>query len=163
MADEPNPQHSPIFGNAEYEAAIDTILQKASSRIRIFDHTLEKEYNSSRRLELLRHFLLASRRNSLQIVLHDTRTMDRNCPRILNLLRTYGHSISIHETHPTAKLVYDPFVIVDDRSFVHRFHFDEMRGLFALDDPIGTHTFIERFSEIWEASSPAVSATTLGL
>lgn len=163
MADEPNPQHSPIFGNAEYEAAIDTILQKASVRIRIFDHTLGTQYNSSHRLELLRHFLLANRRNSLQIVLHDTRTMDRNCPRILNLLRSYGHSISIHETHPTAKLVYDPFVIVDDRCCVHRFHFDEMRGLLVLDDPVVTYTFIERFAEIWEASSPAISATTLGL
>ena len=163
MADEPNPQHSPIFGNAEYEAAIDTILGKASGRIRIFDHVLGKEYNSLHRCDLLRHFLLASRRNSLQIVLHDVQTMDRNCPRILNLLRTYGHAISIHETHPTAKLVYDPFVIVDDRCFVHRFHFDEMRGLVALEDPIGTHTFIERFSEIWEASSPVVFATTLGL
>ena len=163
MADEPNPQHSPIFGNAEYEAAIDTILGKASGRICIFDHALGKEYNSLHRSDLLRHFLLASRRNSLQIVLHDVQTMDRNCPRILNLLRTYGHAISIHETHPTARSVYDPFVIVDDRCFVHRFHFDEMRGLCALDDPIGTHTFIERFSEIWEASSPAVFATTLGL
>jgi hypothetical protein len=163
MADEPNPQHSPIFGNAEYEAAIDTILQKASSRIRIFDHTLGMQYNASHRLEVLRRFLLASRRNSLQIVLHDTRTMDRNCPRILNLLRSYGHSISIHETHPTAKSVYDPFVIVDDGCCVHRFHFDEMRGLLVLDDPVATHTFIERFAEIWEASSPAVSATTLGL
>jgi hypothetical protein len=163
MADEPKPQHSPIFGNAEYQAAIDTILQKASGRIRIFDHTLGKEFNSSSRVEVLRQFLLASRRNSLQIVLHDCRTMDRDCPRILRLLRTYGHSISINETHPTAKSVYDPFVIVDDRCFVHRFHFDEMRGLCGLDDPIGTHPFIERFAEIWEASSPAVSATTLGL
>jgi hypothetical protein len=163
MADEPKPQHSPIFGNAEYEAAIDTILQKASSKIRIFDYALGKEYNSPKRSDMLQHFLLASRRNTLQIVVHDTGTMDRNCPRIFNLLRTYGHAISINETHSSAKLVYDPFVIVDDRCFVHRFHFDEMRGLFALDDPIGTHPFIERFSEIWEASSPAVSATTLGL
>ncbi len=163
MADEPKPQHSPILGIVEYEAAIDTILQKASSKIRIFDNGLGREYNSSRRIELLRHFLLASRRNSVQIVLHETQTMDRNCPRILNMLRTYGHSMSIHETHPTAKSVYDPFVVVDDRCFVHRFHFDEMRGLLGLDDPIGTHTFIERYAEIWEASSPAVSATTLGL
>jgi len=148
MAEEPKPQHSPILGNAEYESAIGTILQKASSRIRIFDQTLGKEYNSSGRLEVLRRFLLASRRNTLQIVLHDSRTMDRNCPRILHLLRTYSHSISIHETHSSAKSVYDPFVIVDDRCFVHRFHFDEMRGLLALDDPIGTHTFIERFAEI---------------
>lgn len=163
MADEPNPQHSLIFGNAEYEAAVDTALQKATGKIRIFDSSLGKGYNSLHRTDLLRQFLLASRRNTFQIVLHDTSTIDRNCPRLLNLLRTYGHAISIHETHPTAKSVYDPFVIVDDRCFVHRFHFDEMRGLSAVDDPIGTHTFIERFSEIWEASSPAKSATTLGL
>ena len=163
MANEPIPQHSPIFGNAEYEAAIDRILQKSSNRIRIFDQVLGKEYNALRRSEMLRDFLRASRRNSLQIVLHDTRAIDRNCPRILNLLRSYAHAISIHETLPTAKLVYDPFVIVDDRCFVHRFHFDEMKGLAGIDDPIGTNTFIERFSEIWEASSPAVSATTLGL
>ena len=163
MTSEPKPQHTQIFGNTEYEAAIDTILQRAASKIRIFDHALGREYNSSGRTEMLRRFLLASRRNTLQIVVHDTGTLDRNCPRIFNLLRTYGHAISINETHPSAKLVYDPFVIVDDRCFVHRFHFDEMRGLAGLDDPIGAHTFIERFSEIWEASSPAVFATTLGL
>jgi hypothetical protein len=33
----------------------------------------------------------------------------------------------------------------------------------GLDDPIGARALIERFEEIWEASSPAVSATTLGL
>jgi hypothetical protein len=163
MADEPKPQHTQIFGITEYETAIDSILQKASGKIRIFDYALGKEYNSSRRSDMLRQFFLASRRNTLQIVVHDTGTMDRNCPRIFNLLHTYGHAISINETHPSAKLVYDPFVIVDDRCFVHRFHFDEMRGLAGLDDPIGTNTFIERFSEIWEASSPAVFATTLGL
>ncbi len=163
MTSDPKPQHTQIFGNAEYEAAIDTILQRARNKIRIFDYALGREYNSSGRCEMLRRFLLASRRNTLQIVVHDTGTLDRNCPRIFNLLRTYGHAISINETHPSAKLVYDPFVIVDDRCFVHRFHFDEMRGLAGLDDPIGTHTFIERFSEIWEASSPAVFATTLGL
>jgi hypothetical protein len=163
MADQANPQHSPLFGNADYEAAVDSILARASATIRIFDHALGSAYNSPHRAELLRAFLLASRRSSLQIVLHDTRTMDRNCPRMLHLLRIYGHAISIHETHPTAKAVYDPFVIVDDRCFVHRFHFDEMRGLAAFDDPLGTQGFIERFAEIWEASSPAVSATTLGL
>jgi hypothetical protein len=163
MTNEPKPQHTQIFGNAEYEASIDTILQRATSKIRIFDYALGREYNSSSRCEMMRRFLLASRRNTLQIVVHDTGTLDRNCPRIFNLLRTYGHAISINETHPSAKLVYDPFVIVDDRCFVHRFHFDEMRGLAGLDDPIGTHTFIERFAEIWEASSPAVFATTLGL
>ena len=49
------------------------------------------------------------------------------------LLRQFGHAIRIHETHPTAKSVYDPFAVADDRFFVHRFHFEELRGLSALE------------------------------
>jgi hypothetical protein len=163
MADHPAPQHTPILGNSEYESAIDAVLARATRSIRIFDHSLGREYNSSRRHDMLRRYLMASRRNRLLIVVHETQSLDRNGPRILNLLKQFSHAISIHETHANAKSVYDPFVIVDDRCFVHRFHFDEMRGLMAIDDPIGTHTLSERFDEIWEASSPAVSATTLGL
>ena len=163
MAENATPQHTPLLGNAEYEAALDTALAKAQRSIRIFEHTLGRGYNSPQRFELLRRFLLASRRNRLQIVVHQPQTIDRDCPRILNLLRLHNHSISIHETHSNAKSVYDPFTVVDDHSFVHRFHFDEMRGLLALDDPIGTHALAERFDEIWEASSPTVSATTIGL
>lgn len=163
MAEAPAPQHTPILGNAAYEAALDTILEKSRRTVRIFENSLGRDYNSPRRYELLRAFLLANPRNRLQIVAHDTQTIDRSCPRLINLLRMHAHAISIHETHQAAKAVYDPFAVVDDLHYVHRFHFEEMRGLLALDDPIGTHTFIERFEEIWEASSPAVSATTLGL
>jgi len=163
MAENATPQHTPLLGNAEYETALDTALAKAQRSIRIFEHTLGRGYNSPRRFDLLRRFLLASRRNRLQIVVHEPQTIDRNCPRILNLLRLHGDAISIHETHSNAKSVYDPFTVVDDHSFVHRFHFDEMRGLLALDDPIGTHALAERFDEIWEASSPTVSVTTIGL
>jgi hypothetical protein len=159
----PAPQHTPLLGTADHEKAIDTVLHRAEKRILIFDHSLGKGYNSVARTETIRQFLLSNRRNTLQIVLHDTQSLDRNCPRLLSLLRVHGHAISIHETHLSAKSVYDPFMVVDDHSFVHRFHFDELRGLLALDDPVGTHPFIERFAEIWEASSAAVSSTTLGL
>jgi hypothetical protein len=163
MAETPAPQHTSILGNSEYDAALDTILEKPQKIVRIFENALGRGYNSPRRYELLRTFLLASPRNRLQIVAHETQSMDRTCPRLLNLLRLHAHAISIHETHQVAKAVYDPFAVVDDLHFVHRFHFEELRGVLALHDPIGTHTFIERFGEIWEASSPAVSATTLGL
>ena len=163
MAENTTPQHVALLGDADYEAALDTALAKAQRSIRIFEHTLGRGYNSPQRFELLRRFLLTGRRNRLQIVVHQPQTIDRNCPRILSLLRLHSHAISIHETHSNAKSVYDPFTVVDDHSFVHRFHFDEMRGLLALDDPIGTHTLAERYDEIWEASSPTVPATTIGL
>ena len=163
MAENAIPQHTPLLGNAEYETALDTALAKAQRSIRIFEHTLGRGYNSPQRFDLLHRFLLGSRRNRLQIVVHEPQTIDRNCPRILNLMRLHSEAINIHETHSNAKAVYDPFAVVDDHCFVHRFHFDEMRGLLALDDPIGTHVLAERFEEIWEASSPTVPPTTIGL
>jgi hypothetical protein len=53
--------------------------------------------------------------------------------------------------------------LLDDCHYLHRFHFDGPRGVLALDDSAGALPLIERFAQIWEASAPAVSATTLGL
>lgn len=163
MRETPLPEHTPLTGIAEFESASDRLILRAQRELRVFDTTLGNGFNSAARFEALRAFLLASRRNRMRIVVHEPGRIDRNCPRMLQLLRGFSHAISINETHPQAKLIYDPFTIVDDRHFVRRFHFDEMRGLCAIDDPIETRALIDRFEEIWEASSPAVSGTTLGL
>jgi hypothetical protein len=157
------PDRQPLNGVRDYELALDEVIERASSTLRIFEHTLSAGFNSPRRHQALRRFLLASRRNTVRIVLHDASRLDRDCPRLLLLLRELGHALNIHETHPPAKQIYDPFLIADDRHYAHRFHFEQMGGLRGLDDPIGARALIERFEEIWEASSPAVSATTLGL
>ena len=68
-----------------------------------------------------------------------------------------------YETQAEAKGVYDPFSVMDERHYVHRFHYEQPRGLLALDEPQGAHAFVKRFAEIWDASAPAASATTLGL
>ena len=46
MSAETSLQHTPILGNAEYEAALDSILERATRSIRIFDHALSAGYNS---------------------------------------------------------------------------------------------------------------------
>jgi len=163
MAEADSPQQTPLTGSAAIEQALDDVFARAQKTVRIFDNALGRDYNSTTRFESLRKFLLSSPRNRLLIVVHNSQTIERNCPRLLNLLRLHAHAISIHETHQAARAVYDPFAVVDDRHHVHRFHFEQTRGVLSVDDPIGTHSFIERFGEIWESSSPAVSATTLGL
>jgi hypothetical protein len=69
----------------------------------------------------------------------------------------------VHETEGEARRACDPVVLADERDYLHRFHYDHARALLALDDPAGAHGLLQRFQEIWEASIPAVSATTLGL
>ncbi|HTS52965.1 MAG TPA: hypothetical protein VMH26_06800 [Burkholderiales bacterium] len=163
MSQDIAPEHRKLEGNVAHEEALDILFARPGRQLRIFDRQLSTGYNSAQRYDLLRHFLLASRSNRIQIVLHDTSDLQRDCPRLINLLRQFSYAVAIQETEPQAKGVYDPFAVLDERDYVHRFHYDDTRGLLGLDDPHEARGFVQRFEEIWEASSPAVSATTLGL
>jgi len=153
-----------INGVAEYEEALDILIELARQHLRIFDYNLEDGgYNTLRRFELLRTFLLASRNNRLEIVLHDTDYLTRFCPRMINLFKQFSHAVTIMKTTPEAKSIYDPFAVADLTCYVHRFHYDDPHALLALNDVEGGHVLINRFAEIHEASAPAITATILGL
>ncbi|MBI2311086.1 MAG: hypothetical protein HYU77_01080 [Betaproteobacteria bacterium] len=157
-------QHTKLEGINDYIEAVDTVIGLAQRTIRIFGHSLDGGgFNSVKRHDTLQRFLLASRNNRLQIVLHDVNYVMLDCPRLMSLLRLYGHAIAIHQTQPHAQGVYDPFVVADDQHYVRRFHYADSRGLLAVNDPQGAETLIHRFGELWEASFAAVWATTTGL
>lgn len=156
--------HRQLNSTADYTEALDVLIGLARHRLRIFDYNLEDGgYTTLRRYDLLRTFLLASRSNRLEIVLHDIDYLTRFCPRILGLLKQFSHAITIRETTPHAKAIYDPFAIADEACFLHRFHYDNPRALLALHDIEGSHVLIKRFEEIRAASAPAIPATILGL
>jgi hypothetical protein len=157
------PEKTNFTSRNQYEEYVNEVIGLAKHELRIFEKELGASYNASARYAAFRHFLLASRRNRIRIVVHNTGSMERNSPRMLQLLRDFSHAVSIHETQPQAKGVYDPFVVADEQHSVRRFHFNDLRGLFAKNDPIEAHTLVERFEEIWEASAPAATANTLGL
>ena len=161
--DIPQPHHEKLASEAELEAALERLLARVQRRLCVFDATLSHSFANAARTDLLRSFLLSSRSNRIRIVLHDASSLARDCPRLLGLLRRFSHAIAIQETEAQAKGVHDPFVIGDERDHLHRFHYDAARGLLVLDDPQATLPFTQRFEELWAASAPAVSATTLGL
>jgi len=153
-----------IDGAQGYTAAIDEVIAHAKHRLRVFDYDLsEGGYNSPRRFELLRDFLLANRANRLQFVVHETGYLTRYCPRLMLLLTQFGHAIQINQTTQDAKSIYDPFVLADTEHYVHRFHFQNPRALLALRDIAGSQLLNQRFDELLGASIPAVFASTLGL
>ena len=163
MSDEPLPDKTNFTSKLQYDEFVDEVITLAKHDLRIFEQQLGPGYNATARHEALRQFLLSSRRNTVRIVVHDASTIGSFCPRMEQLLLSLSHTVTIHETQLQAKGVYDPFVVADESHSVRRFHFDDLRGLYAKDDPIESHTLVERFDEIWEASAPAVTANTLGL
>ncbi len=163
MSEPPEPRHERIDTRAGLEAGIAQVLPLARRRILVFARSLGHEWNQDLRVDTLRRFCLDSRRNQARILVHDPQPAYRNCPRLLGLLRQFSHVVAIHETHYQAKGVYDPFVLAEDRHYLHRFHFDQPQGILGLEDPIGAKPLLDRFEELWANSEPAISATTLGL
>jgi hypothetical protein len=160
----PQPAYRPLFGNAESQAAIDEVIAAAGRTLRIFDITLSgRGYNSPQRVERLRSFLVAGRAHRILVALHDTDPLERECPRLLALLRQFPMSIEIHRTLQQARKAMDPFVVADDHSVWHQLHHEQPRAIVALHSPADAMPIAQRFDEIWELSEPAVSATTLGL
>jgi hypothetical protein len=152
-----------LEGTNACEDALDELIANATHTVRIFDKHVGRGFNSPQRYELLRQLLLARRTNRVYIVLHETATIARDCPRLIMLLRQFSHAVSIHQTLPDARHVYDPFAVADNTRFVHRFHYDAVRGVATVGDFAATGLLLKRFQEIWQASAPAVAATTIGL
>jgi hypothetical protein len=158
------PSYRLITSNAESLAAIDEVIAAADRTIKVFDISLaHRGFNSPARADALRQFLVRGRAHRLLIALHDTTTLERECPRLLTLLRQFPMSIEIHRTIAQAQEARDPFVVADDHSVWHQLHFEQPRALVAVRSPIDATPIAQRFEEIWELSEPAVSATTLGL
>jgi len=159
----PNAEYRRFEGVREYEAVIDSLIPRTQSVIRVFDRTLSRGYNTPQRYDALRQFLLASRTNRLLIVVHDAEPIERECPRVLDLLRQFSHAVKIHQTLQMARHVYDPFVVFDAIHYVHRFHYRHLRAAEGVNDITGAQLLLDRFAEIWEASAPGVTASTSGL
>ena len=160
----PEPTYRQLTSIAESMAAIDEVIATAQTTLRVFDFSLGRRgFNSQARHEALRHFFVAGRRHRLLIALHEPETLERECPRLLMLLRQFPMSIEIHRTIAQAREAADPFIVADDHSVWHQMHNEQPRAIVALHSPTDAQPIAQRFDEIWELSEPAVSANTLGL
>jgi hypothetical protein len=160
----PDPQEIRIEGNAEQARAIDGLIDLAQHTLQVFDRDLvEGGWNRADRAERLARFLRRSRNARLSIIVHDTRHLETACPRLLALLKTYGHAMAIWRTGPEARHASDALVIADGRHHLHRYHVDQPRATLAIELPQATKPLATRFEEIWATGEPALGGSVLGL
>jgi len=149
---------------AGFQAAVERLLEQPGRELRVFDPDgTALLLNDAPRIERIERFLLASRTRRLYLVLHDTEHLTRQCPRMLALLRRFAHAIQINRTDETIRELQDAFLVLDSLHFVRRPVSQFFRGAMALGDETEALAMRGRFMEIWAASYPAVSGTTVGL
>jgi hypothetical protein len=149
---------------AEQTGAIDELVALARRRIRVFDQDLSQTgWNQASRIDHLAAFLRGTRGRRLDIIVHDTTYLETACPRMLKLLQTYSHAITIYRTGAEARRATDPLLIVDDRHYLHRFHLEQPRAAMGIEQPEQTRPLANRFDEIWATGEPGINATVLGI
>lgn len=149
---------------ADFQAAVDRLLAQPGRELRIFDPDLAAlRINDPARIEGLERFLLASRTRRLHIVVHSPEHLTRQCPRMMSLLARFSHAIQVNRTHEEIRELQDAFLVLDSMHYVRRPVAQFFRGALGLADESEGLVMRSRFQEIWSASYPAVSATTIGL
>ena len=151
-------------GESEFQLAVDRLLAQQGRELRIFDPDLAAlRLNSPARIAQFDAFLRASRTRRIQIAVHRTDHITRYCPRMMELLKLFAHAIQINRTHEEISGLQDAFLVLDSNHYLRRPVAAHFRGAIGLDDETEALTMRARFMEIWSASYPGVSSTTVGL
>lgn len=123
---------------AEQMEAFDQLLALAKQRIRLFDVDLKQwSLESPARIERLGSFMRALKGNQLDIIVHDPAHIQARCPRLVGLLHSYSHAMTIYRTGPEAKVATDPLLLIDDNHYLHRLHYEQPRasaGFYCADE-----------------------------
>jgi hypothetical protein len=151
--DEPaatTPQYERFEDEETFQQAVDRLLGQPGRELRIFDPDL-----AGLRLNM------PERR--IYIAIHDTGYLSKYCPRMRDLLARYAHAIQVQQTDEEIREVQDAFLVLDANHYVRRPVARFWRGAIGIGDESEALSMRARFFEIWAASYPAVSPTTLGL
>jgi hypothetical protein len=150
--------------NDGFQACVERLLEQPGRELRVFDPDgAALRLNDPGRIERLERFLVASRTRRLYLVVHATDHLTRQCPRLMLLLRRFAHAMEIHRTQEEIREVQDAFLLLDVVNYVRRPVASLFRGSMGLGDETEGQALRGRFGEIWAASYPAVSSTTIGL
>ena len=150
--------------NALFQAAVEKLLEQPGRELRIFDPDLSAlRLNDPARIERLERFLLASRTRRIYIAVHSTDHLTRQCPRMMSLIARFAHAIQVYKTGEEIRELQDAFLVLDSMHYVRRPVAQFFRGAIGLGDENEGLAMRSRFMEIWAASLPGVSATTVGL
>lgn len=149
---------------SDYQAGIDRLLALAERQIWIFDHDLQTlKLDAEDRLEPIRRLLASHRGDSLRILLGDAGPLTRGQPRLMSLLASHHHAMTVFQTADHLAHLRDSMILVDGRHGLIRFDREQPRSKLLIDEQEELIPYHRRFEEILAEGGTPVTATTLGL
>ena len=154
----------PFETPSELHAAFDELLAGAQRLLRLYDHDLSVfNIDHTARHASLRAMCLAGGGRRIELLLDKIEHISRDHPRLMQLVRDFGHVLEIRQADPAMPRPDQAFVLADRRGVLVRADKTALRGTLHLDDTLTAAKLDQEFEGMWQRAQGGVTATTLGL
>lgn len=149
---------------AEFRAAFDELLAATLHDLRVYDRDLGLlELDHAPRHAALRTLCVAGGGRRIELLLDDISRVARDHPRLMQLVRDFGHVLEIRQADPDSPRPDQAFVVADRQGVLLRADKAAVHGMLHWDDARDARLLNQDFEGMWQRSPASVSATTLGL
>lgn len=149
---------------SEFRAAFDALLADTRRQLRLYDHDLRWiDIDAAPRHAALRALCVAGGGRRIELLLDDTRRVACDHPRLMQLVRDFGHVLEIRTADPDAPRPNQAFALADRRGVLLRPDKATVPGTLHPADPGRAAALDLDFEGMWQRAPAGVTATTLGL
>lgn len=149
---------------AEFRTAFDALLNSTQRQLRVYDQNLSLfDIDQLPRHNRLRAICVAGSGRRIEWLLDEIHHVARDCPRLMRLVRDFGHVIEIRQADPNMPRPDQAFALADRHGALVRADKSVLHGTLHLDDAHSAILLHQEFEGMWQRAQASVTATTLGL
>ncbi|TAG50175.1 MAG: hypothetical protein EAZ30_00245 [Betaproteobacteria bacterium] len=155
-------QSQPLLTWRDVSDATDAVIARTNKTLDLFDRDLLLTgWQSLSRFKLLRDAIV-QRSVTVRLMLCDTTTLRGDCPRVVSLLSTHAHKLSILGTRNQNSL-NQSLVVADGQHLIFRPNMVQSSGSLEFENPSKSIVWITQFEVTWQQGGRKIFAEALGL
>ncbi|MFA9420026.1 MAG: hypothetical protein ACERLB_07725 [Gammaproteobacteria bacterium] len=142
-----------------------TLIGTSRQKIYIICESLDATIYSDKEIfDYMSDLAIRNRKTDIRIIAHDTRVASQDGHFLIRLAQKLPTFVEIRTTvMPLDKKFSENWLIIDDRSYMRIRNPLRYEGFFEMDNRLECRILLERFDEIWEASTPDHNTRRLSL
>jgi len=142
--------------------ALNELIERTEHTLDVFDHSLAlQDWGSRARCEALQRAALVHHVN-VRILVVDVHFVSTQVPRLLTLLKTIGHRVTILESD-AHELPECSYAVADRQHFLFRPNSVQSQGILNFGNPAKSIGYANSFHVLWEQGGQRVFPEQLGL
>jgi hypothetical protein len=145
--------------------AVKTLVLGCVGRLHLVTQRLEPDlYNHAEIYDHLSGLAASNRNTEIHIIAQDTRVAANQGHYLINLAQKLPTYVKIRTTvTPLHRSFRESWLIADNSAYLRLRNPDRYEGYYEIDNRLESRSYLERFTEMWEASEPDQNTRRLSL